>query len=301
MENSSNKKSFLLGSIVIMRPVNCVMGSLTVIIGILNTRIGISFNLLLMNIVLGVLTYYFLAGSGMIINDIYDIEIDRINRPKRPIPSGSVSLKQAKILFLLTYGIGVAIAVFHSLLFNLGFFNVILAIFFGFIGWLYAKYGKKSGFPGNIIVSVSFSIGLVYGAVLNSSILPIYIYFFFLTSFFLLLSREIIKGCEDIEGDKKEGVNTLAIKIGIKKATYFSIVFQAFGIIFFILPLFTNIINPLFFMFSMFFGIAVVIFAIIFAIKSLGKNLEKKNFKIISLALKFGMLMGLIAFIFASL
>ena len=303
MENSSsnNKKSFLLGSIVIMRPVNCVMGSLTVIIGVLNTRIGIPFNILLMNIVLGVLTYYFLAGSGMIINDIYDIEIDRINRPKRPIPSGSVSLKQAKILFLLTYGIGVAIAIFHSLVFNLGFFNVILAIFFGFIGWLYAKYGKKSGFPGNIIVSVSFSIGLIYGAVLNSSILPMYIYFFFLTSFFLLLSREIIKGCEDIEGDKKEGVKTLAIKIGIKKATYYSIVFQVFGIIFFVLPLFTNIINPLFFMFSMFFGIAVVIFAIIFAIKSLGKNLEKKDFKIISLALKMGMLLGLIAFIFASL
>jgi geranylgeranylglycerol-phosphate geranylgeranyltransferase len=254
-----------------------------------------------MNIVLGVLTYYFLAGSGMIINDIYDVEIDRINRPKRPIPSGSVSLKQAKILFLLTYGIGVAIAIFHSLVFNLGFFNVILAIFFGFIGWLYAKYGKKSGFPGNIIVSVSFSIGLIYGAVLNSSILPMYIYFFFLTSFFLLLSREIIKGCEDIEGDKKEGVKTLAIKLGIKKATYYSIVFQVFGIIFFILPLFTNIINPLFFMFSMFFGIAVVIFAIIFAIKSLGKNLEKKDFKIISLALKMGMLLGLIAFIFASL
>jgi len=303
MENSpsNNKKSFLLGSIVIMRPVNCVMGSLTVIIGVLNTRIGIPFNILLMNIVLGVLTYYFLAGSGMIINDIYDIEIDRINRPKRPIPSGSVSLKQAKILFLLTYGIGVAIAIFHSLVFNLGFFNVILAIFFGFIGWLYAKYGKKSGFPGNIIVSVSFSIGLIYGAVLNSSILPMYIYFFFLTSFFLLLSREIIKGCEDIEGDKKEGVKTLAIKIGIKKATYYSIVFQVFGIIFFVLPLFTNIINPLFFMFSMFFGIAVVIFAIIFAIKSLGKNLEKKDFKIISLALKMGMLLGLIAFIFASL
>jgi len=303
MENSpsNNKKSFLLGSIVIMRPVNCVMGSLTVIIGVLNTRIGIPFNILLMNIVLGVLTYYFLAGSGMIINDIYDVEIDRINRPKRPIPSGSVSLKQAKILFLLTYGIGVAIAIFHSLVFNLGFFNVILAIFFGFIGWLYAKYGKKSGFPGNIIVSVSFSIGLIYGAVLNSSILPMYIYFFFLTSFFLLLSREIIKGCEDIEGDKKEGVKTLAIKIGIKKATYYSIVFQVFGIIFFVLPLFTNIINPLFFMFSMFFGIAVVIFAIIFAIKSLGKNLEKKDFKIISLALKMGMLLGLIAFIFASL
>ena len=285
-------------TVEILRPINCLMGSLTVVIGLLNTRTGVPFERLLFNIILGVLTYFLIAGSGMVINDFYDLEIDRINKPNRPIPRGSVSLKQAKILFILTYGIGVAIAVLHSFLFNLGFINIILAMFFGFIGWVYAKYGKKSGFPGNIIVSVSFSIGLIYGAVLNSLIIPSYIYFFFLTSFFLLISREVIKGCEDIEGDKKESVKTLAIKIGIKKATYISIVFQILGIIFFVLPLCTEIINPILFMFSMFFGVAVVGFAII---KSFGRNLEKKDFKIISLTLKLGMLLGLIAFIFASL
>jgi len=70
------KKEYL----VIMRPVNCLMGSLTVIIGLLNTRIGIPLNILLINIILGVITYFFVAGSGMIINDIYDIEIDKISR-----------------------------------------------------------------------------------------------------------------------------------------------------------------------------------------------------------------------------
>jgi len=70
------KKEYL----VIMRPVNCLMGSLTVIIGLLNTRIGIPLNLLLINIILGVITYFFVAGSGMIINDIYDLEIDKISR-----------------------------------------------------------------------------------------------------------------------------------------------------------------------------------------------------------------------------
>lgn len=70
------KKEYL----VIMRPVNCLMGSLTVIIGLLNTRIGIPSNILLINIILGVITYFFVAGSGMIINDIYDVEIDKISR-----------------------------------------------------------------------------------------------------------------------------------------------------------------------------------------------------------------------------
>ncbi len=282
--------------IEILRPINCLMGSLTIIIGLLNTRIDVSFDLLI-NIILGVLTYFFLAGSGMIINDIYDIEIDAINRPERVLPSKRMEINQAKILFILTYGIGVLLAILHSLIFKLGFINIILAIFFGFIGWIYAAWGKKQGFIGNIIVGVSFSIGLIYGAILNSRFPP-YIIFFFLTSFFLLISREIIKGCEDIEGDKEEGVKTLAIKLGIKKATYSSIIFEILGIIFFVLPLFTSIINPILFMFSMFFGIAVVSVALI---KSFDRNLERKDFKIISLFLKIGALLGLVAFLLASI
>lgn len=285
-------------AIEILRPINCLMGSLTVIIGILNTREGIPLNIVLVNILLGILTYFFLAGSGMIINDIYDIEIDKINRPERPIPSDRITIDQAKLLFIGTYGFGIGLAIFHSILFNLGFFNIILAVFFGFIGWVYAKWGKKSGFMGNIIVSISFSIGLVYGALLNSPILPLYIYYFFLTSAFLLLSREIVKGCEDVEGDKTQGVKTLAIKIGIKKATLISIITEILAILFFILPIFTNIINPVLFLISMIFGLAVVVYALTLSLK---KDLNKGVFKKISLRLKLGAFLGLIAYIFASI
>ena len=297
-KTKSEKKSTLIGSLIIMRPINCIMGSLTVIIGILNTRTGIPINILLINLVLGIITYYFIAGSGMIINDIYDIEIDKINRPDRPIPSGAVSLKQAKLLFILTFGIGVMISIIHYFIFDLSGLNVILAVFFGLIGWLYAAWGKKQGFIGNIIVGISFSIGLIYGAVLNSLTIPLYIYYFFLTAFFLLLSREIVKGCEDIEGDKEEGVKTLAIKLGTKKAIRFSLLFEVLAIIFFILPLFTEIINPLLFLIFLIFGLIVVVTAIVL---SLSKNLGQENFKKISLLLKLGALLGLIAFIFASI
>ncbi len=290
-------KSRLLASIEVLRPINCIMGSLTVIIGILNTR-GVSIEVLLFNIIIGILTYFFIAGSGMVINDIYDLPIDKVNRPERPIPRGDITVKHAWIIFTLTYAIGVLLSIIHSLVLNLGVLNVILAIFFGFIGWVYAKWGKKSGFPGNIVVSLSFSIGLIYGAVLNSSIIPIFIYFFFLTSFFLLLSREIIKGCEDLEGDREEGVKTLAIKLGTKKASYFSLGFAICAIIFFVLPVFTNIINRILFLVSMFFGLAVVILAVINIIK---KNLVREDFKKISMFLKLGAYFGLISFVLASI
>jgi geranylgeranylglycerol-phosphate geranylgeranyltransferase len=284
-------------AIEILRPVNDIMGSLTVIIGILNTRSGISFERIIINIILGVLTYFFIAGSGMVINDIYDIEIDKINRPERPIPRGAITLTQAKYLFGGVLALGITISVIHSLIFDLLLLNVIIAAFFGLMGWVYAKWGKRSGFFGNIIVSVSFSIGFIYGAILNSSTIPIYIYFFFFNSIFSLLSREIIKGCEDIDGDKELGVNTLAIKIGVKRTSYISMICAFLTILFFILAAFTELINRLAFSISMIFGILITFYAAILMPK---KNLEKKDFSKISLLLKIGMFLGLIALILAS-
>ncbi len=286
-------------AIEILRPINGLMGGLTVIIGILNTKIGILPLTLIFNIIFGVLTYFFISGSSMIINDYYDVEIDKINRPERPIPRGSISLKQAKILWVVTILIGIILSIIHSLLFIqslFGYLVTIIVVFMAFIGWFYAAWGKKSGFIGNIIVGISFSIGLIYGAVLNNSGIPPYIFYFFLTSFFLLLSREVIKGCEDVEGDKKERVKTLAIRIGIKKSTTISMIFAVVAVVFYILPYFT-VINQLLFLISMIFGLTVVLFAIILMLKG---NLVNKDFKKVSLFLKIGAFLGLITFLLAS-
>lgn len=282
----------------IMRPINDVMGSLTVIIGVLNTRANINTPVLWTNLILGVLTYIFISGAGMIINDIYDLPIDQINRPERPIPSGRISLKQAKMIVIVIFAIGIGIALLNSVIIGLIPINVIIAAFFGFIGWLYAKWGKKSGFPGNILVGISFSIGLVYGALLNGYDIPLYILYFFLTSFFLLLAREVIKGCEDIEGDKLEGVKTLALTYGLKKALITSEVCQVLAILFFILPIFTPIINPFLFFMTMSFGLVAVCIGFVLSLLS---KLQKKEFSRISLLLKIGALLGLVSFICASI
>ncbi|MBY9014785.1 MAG: geranylgeranylglycerol-phosphate geranylgeranyltransferase [Candidatus Lokiarchaeota archaeon] len=285
-------------AIEITRPINCLMGALSVVIGLLNTRLNVPFDKVTINIILGVVTYIFIAASGMIINDIYDIEIDKINRPERPIPRGSISLKQAKELFFLFLGIGIILSYLNTLIFSLTLINLALASFFGFLGWIYAKWGKKSGFFGNIIVGVSFSIGLVYGAYLNSSIIPPYIFYFFITAFSLLVAREIIKGCEDIEGDKNQGVKTLAIKVGIKASRNISVIFALLAVVFFILPIFTNILNIFLFFIFMAISLIEVGYTIVLMLIS---DLRKEDLKKISLLLKIGMFLGLISFFFASL
>ena len=285
-------------AIEITRPINCLMGALTVIIGLLNTRSNVPFDKLTINIVLGVFTYIFLAASGNIINDVYDIEIDKINRPERPIPRGSISLKQAKELFFLYLFIGIILSLVNTLILSLPLINLALAFFFGFMAWVYAKWGKKSGFIGNIIVGVSFSIGLVYGAYLNTPIIPPYIFYFFITAFSLLVAREIIKGCEDIEGDKNQGVKTLAIKIGIKSSRNISVIFVLLAVMFFILPIFTTILNFFFFIIFLVIGLIEVGYIVVLMFTS---DLRKEDLKKISLLLKIGMFLGLIAFFFASL
>ena len=288
----------LKDTLEIARPINCVMGALSVIIGLLNTRIDIPVERLVINIILGVFTYIFIAASGMVINDIYDVEIDKINRPERPIPRGSITLKQAKLLFIIYLSFGIILCIVNTILFNLSLLNFILASFFGFIGWVYAKWGKKSGFFGNLVVGISFSIGLVYGALLNSILIPLYILYFFITAFSLLVSREIIKGCEDIEGDKKQGVKTLAIKYGVKNSRNIALIFAVIAIIFFILPISTNILNLPLFIVLMIVGLIEVAYTIFLMLTS---KLEVRDLKKISLFLKIGMFIGLIAFLFASI
>jgi geranylgeranylglycerol-phosphate geranylgeranyltransferase len=284
--------------IEIARPINCLMGAISVVIGLLNTRTGISWEKIVINIILGVFTYILIAASGMVINDIYDLEIDKINRPERPIPRGSITLKQAKLLYFIYLFCGILLSILNTIIFNLSLLNLVLALFFGFIGWVYAKWGKKSGFLGNLVVGISFSIGLIYGALLNSILIPPYILYFFITAFSLLMAREIIKGCEDIEGDKKQGVKTLAIKIGIKNSRNVALIFSLLAIIFFVLPLLTNIFNRVLFIIFMILGLIEVAYTIVLMLTS---KLERGDLKKISLYLKIGMFIGLIAFLFASL
>ncbi|TFF95472.1 MAG: hypothetical protein EU547_07490, partial [Promethearchaeota archaeon] len=60
--------------------------------------------------------------------------MSKINRPERPIPKGDISLKEAKYLYVAILTVGVLLAIIHSLLLNLGYINIIVAAFFGFIG-----------------------------------------------------------------------------------------------------------------------------------------------------------------------
>ena len=83
----------------------------------------------------------------MVINDYYDYEIDKINRPKRPLPSGKISKKNALIYAVILFTIANIIALY------LNFYMLGLALFNTFIAFVYSWKLKKRLLMGNVLVS----------------------------------------------------------------------------------------------------------------------------------------------------
>lgn len=231
----------------IMRPHNCFMGGLTVISSIQVAKVA--FGLFFLNWlwprfwvfpnrfwemgVLAYLVYFFIAAAGNVVNDIYDVEVDRINKPNRPLPRGAMSVGEAKVLAVVLWVTGCILA------FMISIPSGVLAVVFSTLGLLYAAKVKVLGLLGNFVVSFSFAFGYIYGSLVVSSdyglfYLPPMVLLFFLTAFCVLQGREIIKVMEDVEGDAVRGARTIARVYGLRTASYAGAAFNVVGILCFI-------------------------------------------------------------------
>ena len=248
----------------IMRLHNSFMGSLTVAIS------AYLFTKDWLVIIYGMLAYIFIASSQNIINDIFDVEVDKINRPDRPIPSGAISIREAYFLFYLFTGIGLFFSAISSYIIG-NIYPFSLAFLMVIIGVLYSWKLKIMGFIGNITVGISFSMGYIYGiivstnnfALTNSIITAI---MFFLISTTLLIAREIVKGIEDVEGDRLRDVKTLARSKGIKFASITAAFFYFLALILFTWIYFIGVLSIYFLPFLVVGDIATVL-AIYYSLK----------------------------------
>jgi geranylgeranylglycerol-phosphate geranylgeranyltransferase len=238
--------------------------------------------------VLGFLTGFFLCAYSMIVNDIYDVEVDRVNQPGRPIPSGKISIQGANRLSILMLLIGIACAVL-----SLNAVAVAVAATYAFISWLYNFRAKKVGIAGNIIVASSLAIPFIYGGVISGgSILSSLLLLMALTAFFSGVGREVVKAMADVEGDAKRGVNSVARGRGMRVAS-------AVGCIFFMLAVFTSWIPLVFGLANQLYEFGVVIPDVIFAYlaASVVLNRSPANAHRVKNTALLGMLVGLLVFI----
>jgi len=209
----------LAGFITITRPINSFVAGLAAIVAyLIDTGTVIPESLLLFFIVA------LITAAGNVINDFFDAEIDAINRPDRPIPSGEVSRGAARGFAITLFLAGILVSFFtNSLCITIAIFNTLLLV-------AYASQLKRTPFIGNIVVAYLSASIFLFGGALNGldglvRIIPIAA-----ITFFAMLSRELLKDAEDIEGDRAGGADTVPIRIGIKKTTEFALITTVFAV-----------------------------------------------------------------------
>lgn len=178
----------------------------------------------LIKIILGFSSIFLISASILVLNDYYDIETDRINAPHRPIPSGEVSTELALNWTIILFLLGITAG------FLLSVQTVLLALIVSVVGILYNRKYKKSGLPGNLMVSFSVGMTFIYGGFSVGVPLEKSVWYFGILAGLIDLGEEIAADAMDAEGDKIIRSKSLAIIYGRRpalniSAAIFTIVF----------------------------------------------------------------------------
>jgi len=173
----------------------------------------------------GFITGFMLTAASMTINDYYDRRIDTVNEPKRPIPSGLIKPKNALIFAGILSILGFAAALLTNL------YCFVTAI----IAWMafttYTTVGKRSGLPGNFLVSLCVAIPFIYGSLAIVAEVKLNVLLFASIAFLSNTGREITKGIVDVKGDTAANVKTVAVRYGEKNAALTSASFYVFAVL----------------------------------------------------------------------
>lgn len=208
------------GLVRLIRPINCSMMGFAVFVGIVLT----SPQFLTtggLYVIYGFATGFLLTGASMIINDYYDKEIDAINEPTRPIPSGIITAYEALLSFFVLSVLGLLLAYFVSVL------CLLVAVFSWIVVVTYVTFGKRMGLVGNLLVSTCVAIPFIYGSLTAANQIELNVFLFALMAFLSNTGREITKGIVDMEGDAAANIKTIAVRFGKKIAAITSALFYA--------------------------------------------------------------------------
>jgi 4-hydroxybenzoate polyprenyltransferase len=226
----------------IIRPVNLLI----MVIMLLLVRYAIFFPVFKQNNLQGLMPGWqfmmliaatlFIAAGGYIINDVLDIELDRVNKPEEQVIGKQISeVKGNNLHFNLTaigLGFGLAFSYFAN--------NIFLAVIFVIIATALFYYSFKYKYlplVGNLVVALlAATVVMIYwlfefynlksqpelfiDASLSFHQLNRFVLAFAFFAFLTTLTREIIKDAQDIEGDKRFGCRTLPVILGSKSTRF---------------------------------------------------------------------------------
>lgn len=284
----------LMGYVRLTRPMNCLMMGFAAVVGAVLADVGALSSRHFSSLAYGFFTGFLLTAASMAINDYYDREIDAINEPSRPIPSGLIKPREALAFAGVLSVLGLAAA------FLTNSAVVLPCITTAFIFWLisvsYVTFGKKTGFLGNLMVSACVSAPFIYGNLAVSGVVESKIWIFVAMVFLSNTGREITKGIVDVQGDKTRNIKTVAVLYGERKAAVIAVIFYMLAVALTPLPPMLNLVSFWFIP-----AVMATDIGLIAASAMLLKNPSRENAKRVKSQVLGWFLVGLIAFLLGSL
>jgi geranylgeranylglycerol-phosphate geranylgeranyltransferase len=269
----------LSATVEISRPLNVLITMISIFVAVAITGAVQP----LYKVLLACISGGFIAAASNTINDYFDLDIDRVNRPKRPLVSGKMTSQQAWIVAWIEFGLGVLLSIFINLT------AVIIVVVVSGLLVLYSFQLKRLPLIGNLMVSFITALAFVYGGVavnrIKETMIPAVLAFFF------HFGREIIKDLQDREGDASSSARTFPLVYGeIAALGLTTIVFMVL-----------TIILPFPFVLGWYSGAYMLVIALgvypvlVYVTYSMWKNRSPKNLGFLSNLLKADMLVGLLA------
>ena len=159
--------------------------------------------------------------AGLYLSDFLDKNLDKIEKPHRPIPSGRIHPYEALFIGTVFAGTGLVLS------FYLGTYNLALVFVVAFLVLGYAKFSKSRGILGNInrgLITVTAFFYGVFSAGQSIDTIPIYIWILSLVFLVHDTNSNLIGAIRDMEGDKKADYITIPVKYGFKNSIFISLV-----------------------------------------------------------------------------
>lgn len=150
----------------------------------------------------------FITSAGFAINDYFDRESDAVIKPKRPIPSGALSLKQVVTVSGVLFAIGLGLTYWlPPLSFIILAADSLLLLLYSYL------VKRKSGFIANILVGILTGTAFLYGQAAVSGTLSLISLSLYPIAFGTI-GGNVLRDILSMEGDSKVGYPTLPQKVG---------------------------------------------------------------------------------------
>ena len=282
--------SKLVASIQLMRVKNLGLALIATPLGAAFALLDFEALLDYPEVALATLSVLFFMAAGNALNDLSDVEIDKIAHPSRPLANGSISISETKMLigFLSLLSVASLLGCLHlmeeSQAYTAGIYVAAIILM---LTYDHGPRTKQKGLVGNIAISSLVAAVVLYGASSIEGLDALLCWYVAGVVFFVNLAREIIKDCQDMEADS-DSRQTLPMKIGKENSRMVAYVLTLIGIVFLYIPYWQG---------PFLFGQLFLQSPAIVLLMSLNGPMWKGEDYAVATRLRIAMLLGLVSFI----